>query len=124
MVRPASTPLHVHQAMVSGKDDRAGKAGSVDLDSELRVVGVPDVLVATRQTAVPAREGHDVSSQRLLRRPQRIIHTYFFALSPASLDSARIKASWGTSTRPTIFIRFLPSFCFSKSLRLRLMSPP
>ena len=35
-----------------------------------------------------------------------------------------MKASWGTSTLPTIFMRFLPSFCFSSSLRLRLMSPP
>src|SRR5262249_26816620 len=33
-------------------------------------------------------------------------------------------ASWGISTEPTCFIRFLPSFCFSKSLRLRVMSPP
>ena len=40
------------------------------------------------------------------------------------VDSAAMKASWGTSTRPTIFIRFLPSFCFSSSLRLRVMSPP
>ena len=50
---------------------------------------------------------------------------YFFdlPLSP-SLESAATKASCGTSTRPTIFIRFLPSFCFSSSLRLRLMSPP
>ena len=34
------------------------------------------------------------------------------------------KASWGTSTDPICFMRFLPAFCFSKSLRLRLMSPP
>ena len=38
--------------------------------------------------------------------------------------SAEMKASWGTSTRPMFFIFFLPSFCFSSSLRLRLMSPP
>ena len=45
--------------------------------------------------------------------------------SPGALvDSAAMNASWGTSTRPTIFIRFLPSFCFSRSLRLRVMSPP
>ncbi|VEP41698.1 Succinate-semialdehyde dehydrogenase (acetylating) [Tessaracoccus lapidicaptus] len=42
----------------------------------------------------------------------------------SDVDSAATKASWGTSTRPTIFIRFLPSFCFSSSLRLRVMSPP
>ena len=53
---------------------------------------------------------------------------HFFAFStptPApSWESAAMKASCGTSTEPTIFIRFLPSFCFSSSLRLRLMSPP
>jgi hypothetical protein len=43
---------------------------------------------------------------------------------PSALERAAMKASWGTSTRPTIFIRFLPSFCFSRSLRLRVMSPP
>lgn len=42
----------------------------------------------------------------------------------AEVDRAAMNASWGTSTRPTIFIRFLPSFCFSSSLRLRVMSPP
>ena len=39
------------------------------------------------------------------------------------LRTAR-NASWGTSTAPTCFIRFLPAFCFSSSLRLREMSPP
>ncbi len=34
------------------------------------------------------------------------------------------KASCGISMLPTCFIRFLPSFCFSSSLRLRVMSPP
>ena len=38
--------------------------------------------------------------------------------------NAETKASWGTSTRPMFFIFFLPSFCFSSSLRLRVMSPP
>src|SRR5699024_2172426 len=46
----------------------------------------------------------------------------FSLLSP--VERAATKASCGTSTRPTIFIRFLPSFCLSSSLRLRLMSPP
>ena len=46
-------------------------------------------------------------------------------LSPdSSVDNAATKASCGTSTRPMVFIRFLPSFCFSSSLRLRVMSPP
>src|SRR6266851_9949628 len=34
------------------------------------------------------------------------------------------KASCGISTWPTCFMRFLPAFCFSSSLRLRVMSPP
>ncbi len=35
-----------------------------------------------------------------------------------------MKASCGMSTEPICFMRFLPSFCFSRSLRLRVMSPP
>ena len=34
------------------------------------------------------------------------------------------EGSWGTSTLPMAFMRFLPSFCFSSSLRLREISPP
>ena len=49
---------------------------------------------------------------------------YFFFSADESVDSAATKASCGTSTRPMVFIRFLPSFCFSSSLRLRVMSPP
>src|SRR2546428_565433 len=33
-------------------------------------------------------------------------------------------ASCGICTFPTCFMRFLPSFCFSSSFRLREMSPP
>ena len=43
--------------------------------------------------------------------------------SVSRLSTAR-NASCGTSTLPTCFIRFLPFFCFSSSLRLRVMSPP
>ena len=60
------------------------------------------------------------------RAASEVVGRYFLvAWAPApSEESAAMKASWGTSTRPTIFIRFLPSFCFSRSLRLRVMSPP
>ena len=33
-------------------------------------------------------------------------------------------ASWGTSTEPICFMRFLPAFCFSRSFFLREISPP
>ncbi len=38
--------------------------------------------------------------------------------------STSMNASCGMLTVPNDFIRFLPSFCFSSSLRLRVMSPP
>ena len=41
-----------------------------------------------------------------------------------SIFSTARKASCGISTRPTRFMRFLPSFCFSSNLRLREISPP
>ena len=42
----------------------------------------------------------------------------------SSTLSAATNASWGTSTEPTIFIRFLPSFCFWSSFFFRVTSPP
>ena len=38
--------------------------------------------------------------------------------------STSMNASCGMFTEPMDFIRFLPSFCFSSSLRLRVISPP
>ena len=40
------------------------------------------------------------------------------------VPEASTEAFCGMSTWPIDFIRFLPSFCFSHSLRFRLMSPP
>jgi hypothetical protein len=59
------------------------------------------------------------SRQRLLADRER------HSSSPVevTLRTAR-NASCGMSTWPTRFMRFLPSFCFSRSLRLRVMSPP
>jgi glucokinase len=42
----------------------------------------------------------------------------------SSRERTAMNASWGISTAPTRFMRFLPSFCFSSSLRLRVISPP
>ena len=51
---------------------------------------------------------------------------FFLPLSEPSSEvlSAAMNASGGTSTEPMFFMRFLPAFCFSSSLRLREMSPP
>jgi len=38
--------------------------------------------------------------------------------------STAMNASCGISTCPTIRILFFPAFCFSKSFRLRVTSPP
>ena len=48
---------------------------------------------------------------------------HHFLLPSLRFKTAR-KASCGTSTAPTCFIRRLPAFCFSSSFRLRVMSPP
>src|ERR1700719_3827885 len=43
---------------------------------------------------------------------------------PSPILRAAMKADCGISTLPNWRIRFLPSFCFSRSLRLRVTSPP
>jgi hypothetical protein len=50
--------------------------------------------------------------------------TIFTGSQSSTADSTLRKAACGISTLPTCFIRFLPFFCFSSSLRLRVMSPP
>ncbi len=52
-----------------------------------------------------------------------MIRLGLFAYS-SSMESTARNASWGISTRPTCFIRFFPSFCFSRSFRFRVISPP
>ena len=53
------------------------------------------------------------------RDPSRVA-----AAPQASIFKAARNALCGISTLPNCRIRFLPSFCFSRSFRLRLMSPP
>ena len=56
--------------------------------------------------------------------PRALSIRYFFFPSSSPVSSTARKAFCGMSTEPIDFIRFLPAFCFSQSLRLRLMSPP
>ncbi len=118
-------------------DDHAVRAAvtAVRLDPEAGRragggAGEPGAVPGPLEGEAPAGRVHPATGlsgtrARVIRRGSA--HgAYFLALSPAGplVESAAMNASWGTSTRPTIFIRFLPSFCFSSSLRLRVMSPP
>ena len=69
---------------------------------------------------------HSVTAGPRPARPakQSAAPVYLGLFSAWPVDRAATNASCGTSTRPIVFIRFLPSFCFSSSLRLRVMSPP
>jgi len=53
---------------------------------------------------------------------QWVLGSGLHAQSPCS--STDRNAFWGMLTDPTLFMRFLPSFCFSSNLRFRVMSPP
>jgi len=88
--------------------DGAGKGGTIKAMTE-RVS--PRIF---RVVALPAPTEREKS--------QMYIQRYVPAQSPDSRIA--MNASWGISTLPTRFMRFLPSFCFSSSLRFRLMSPP
>ena len=57
------------------------------------------------------------------QRRSRMLQHHSSSPVDVTFRTAR-KASCGMSTWPTRFMRFLPSFCFSRSLRLRVMSPP
>jgi hypothetical protein len=57
------------------------------------------------------------------RAEPQSVHAFVVNYSSSNFRTA-MKASWGISTFPTIFRRFLPFFCFSSSFFLRVMSPP
>ena len=72
-----------------------------------------------------------IQPMRQIKRIKRIrFHSTFHNLQSAfriqsdSDFSTAKNADCGIITLPTIFILFLPFFCFSSSLRLRVMSPP
>ena len=94
--------------------------GTVNLTRGVRVeVAVPATDCTERHMNVDAK----VAFGRLLRHVRA--HFFLSDFSAGSdVFSAAMKASCGTSTEPMFFMRFLPSFCFSRSLRLREMSPP
>ena len=75
-----------------------------------------------------------VRAARVVCGSQPVVSTRSSALAPVgrtlirrahpSIFNAAMKASCGISTLPNCRIFFLPAFCFSSSLRLRVTSPP
>ena len=63
------------------------------------------------------------TSHLLFSNPKSAIPIPQSYQSESDFNTAR-KADCGIITLPTIFMRFLPFFCFSSSLRLRVISPP
>src|SRR3954466_4936236 len=101
--------------LVLGEEAEHQREG--DDEADPAVAG--DLVIVPRSAVAGGDQLHLAVSLlpfRLRRSLPRRIHS-------SALSTAR-NASCGISTDPTDFMRFLPSFCFSRSLRLREMSPP
>lgn len=85
------------------------------------VVVLPDRLpcVWNGRPATPAMPGAGVPSNRGSPAACTTAET-----SQLSIFKAAMNADCGISTLPNWRIFFLPAFCFSRSLRLRVASPP
>src|SRR3990167_6065882 len=71
-------------------------------------------------------EGRNPNSERRVEQPPAaasLNHQPRPGGSDRPIRMSDRNASLGTSTAPIIFIFFLPSLCFSRSFRLRVMSP-
>ncbi len=79
-------------------------------------------------SVIPGRAAREPGIQRLWREiPGSRLSACLgmtVEIDQLSTFSAAMKASCGMSTLPNCRIFFLPSFCFSRSLRLRVTSPP
>ncbi len=92
---------------------------------------LPQQRVDVRRVLTRAADDGDEVAVAAAVRAERQVHVQVACAAAVHqlfpcwpmLSTAR-NASCGTSTMPTCFIRFLPFFCFSSSLRLREMSPP
>src|SRR6202020_2080623 len=76
----------------------------------------------TRRRRTTALRKHDHHHSRNTPKVINGARLVQFAFLP-TCKIAR-KAFFGISSCPTCFMRFLPAFCFSSSLRLRVISPP
>ena len=122
------SPARLRVRRAAGRSP-AGSTSHSDVTCDVRSGERPATTVTSRRPsglrASPDRRGRATYASRSAKAlmPPCLPQARYFAVS-WPVDSAAMNASCGTSTRPTIFMRFLPSFCFSSSLRLRVMSPP
>src|SRR5262249_58406253 len=105
----------------------AAEEDRLDRRAVVLLVELPQQRVDVRRVQVVAAGGRDEVAVAAAVGAEREVdvempRAHDFCPWPM-LRTAR-NASCGTSTAPTCFIRFLPAFCFSSSLRLRVMSPP
>ena len=86
--------------------------------------GMPTGGSAARERRAGEQETGDDKAPTMGRAAEEPVcdHSHDGQLSP--IFSAWMKAACGISTLPNWRMRFLPSFCFSRSLRLRVTSPP
>ncbi len=91
------------------------------LASPTRTEVHPAVRILDGQSQIPQVSNCIFESHQLNLSTLRVGQQVSY--SSDTFSTAR-NASWGISTRPTRFMRFFPSFCFSSSLRFREMSPP
>ena len=126
------SPPRERSPFEGGRGHPVGLGGGIHVDmGNIRFTGPPEHGVKMRrearilEMAMGVGVGH-VGCRELYQGPCRAearnapprIPGQFFDFNTA------MKASWGMPTLPNCFMRFLPSFCFSRSLRLRVMSPP
>ncbi len=111
---------------------RRGRAGAVSAATRAPTRSCWRSNSATAVSAAFFRRGRKTSLSSTHAMPvtttsTKRINAKFIEDQSCYLSSTRKiarNASCGISTEPTCFIRFLPSFCFSSSFFLRVMSPP
>ena len=98
--------------------DRIGFFPSIRRSGNIPAQGLDIAVIVAFQTGI----GRKIAVQAFMAA-ERDVDVQAQPHSSSTLRTA-MKASCGISTVPNCFMRFLPSFCFSRSLRLREISPP
>ena len=115
---PPALPLELGQERVDVRTvlvEAPYRRHEVAVAAAMRAEGQVDIEMTDGARLAPCAD----RARGRLEQPD----AHAFRFSPSRFSTAR-NASCGTSTPATCFIRFFPFFCFSSSLRFRVMSPP